>query len=68
MTAKMAPERFANSSITSALLVVVKNSCINSIPIPKKSDNKNEINKGLKLFDVFNFFLKNRNQSTVNTK
>lgn len=68
ITANVAPDIFANSSSTSALLVVVKNSCINSIAIPKKNENINEMTKGLKLFEVFNFFLKNKNQSTINTK
>lgn len=67
-TAKLAPDKFANSSRTSALLVVVKNCCINSIATPKKNENTKEITKGLKMFDVISFFLKNKNQRVVNTK
>lgn len=64
----VAPNRLANSSITSALLVTVKNCCINSIAIPKKNEKTKEITKGLKMLEVFSFFLKNKNQSVVNTK
>lgn len=68
ITAKVAPDKFANPSITSAVLESVKNCCINSITIPKKKENKKEKNKGLKTLGAFNSFLKNKNQSIVKTK
>jgi hypothetical protein len=68
ITAKVAPVILAKTSKTSALLVVVKNACINSIEIPKINEKINEKAKGLKLLGLFNFFLKYKNQSVVNTK
>ena len=68
MTERVAPDTFANTSNTSAFLVVVKNAWSNSIPIPKKTEKTNEIAKGLKLLKLFMCFLKYKNQSDVNTK
>ncbi|HSD05831.1 MAG TPA: hypothetical protein VLC96_01195 [Flavobacterium sp.] len=48
-TAKRAPVTLATPSKTSACLVVVKNCCINSIPIPNTNENMNAVNKGFKL-------------------
>nr|WP_228479182.1 hypothetical protein [Flavobacterium soyangense] len=42
MTAIDAPDKFAITSNTSAVRVVVKYRCINSIAIPKKNDNTSE--------------------------
>lgn len=67
-TAKVAPDIFAKTSITSPFLVVVKNFCNISIPIPKKIESTNDIAKGLITFGLFNCFLKNKNQTMINTK
>lgn len=48
--AKLAPVILAKTSKKSAVLVVVTNSCNISIVIPKKTDNINEMKKGLNLF------------------
>jgi hypothetical protein len=68
ITASVAPDTFAKISNGSPVLVVVKNCCNNSIIIPRINENTNEIAKGLKKFELFNFFFKNKNQSDTNTK
>ncbi len=68
ITASVAPDKFAKISSGSPDLVVVKNCCNISIIIPKIIENTNEIANGLKEFALFNFFLKNKNQSDTNTK
>ena len=55
-TPKIAPDKFAKTSNTSACLVVVNNSCAISIPIPKKTENRKEIIMGFKLFNAFVYF------------
>lgn len=67
-TARLAPNRFDKTSKISALLVVVKSSCIISIKIPKINEIKKANAKGLKLLALSNFFFKYKNQSVVNTK
>jgi len=42
ITARVAPVILAKTSKTSALLVVVKNACINSIEIPKINEKKSQ--------------------------
>lgn len=66
--ARIAPDKFASTSNKSPFLVVVSNVCAISIAIPKKMENTNDSNKGLKIVKLFNCFLKNKNQSDVNTK
>lgn len=68
MTATLAPDVFAKTSNMSACLVVVYSSCNISTPIPKKTENTNEIANGLKVLVPFKCFLKNKNQSGVSTK
>ncbi len=67
-TARVAPDKFAKISNKSPFLVVVNSACAISIAIPKKMESINDITKGLKTFELFNCFLKNKNQSNVNTK
>lgn len=52
-TARVAPDEFANTSNKSPFLVFVNNSCAISIPVPKKTDIKNDITKGLKIVALF---------------
>lgn len=66
--ARVAPDKFATTSSKSPFLVVVNNACAISIAIPKKKENITARTKGLKKFELFNCFLKNKNQSDVNTK
>ena len=66
--ARKAPNKFAKISKTSALLVVVKYCCINSIAIPKTKEPIMVKVKSLKLFELVNFFFKYKNQRIVNTK
>ena len=67
-TVKVAPDTFAKISRISACLVVVNNSCAISIPIPKKTENRNEAIKGLKLFVSIVWLFKNKKQNDVSTK
>ena len=67
-TARVAPDIFAKTSIISPFLVVVNSFCKISIPIPKKTERKNDIAKGFNTLALFNCFLKNKNQTMVNTK
>lgn len=67
-TARKAPTKFAKISKISALLVVVKYCCINSIVIPKTNEHSTEKVKSRKLLIVNHLFLKYKNQSDVNTK
>lgn len=46
-TDNIAPALFAKTSKKSACLVAVNKPCKNSIPIPNKKENRNEINNGL---------------------
>lgn len=52
----MAPDTFAIISNTSACLVVVHNSCVISIPIPKINEKRNASNVDFKVFTEFVYF------------
>ena len=67
-TARKAPTILAKTSKTSALLVVVKYCCINSMAIPKKNEQITENAKSRELLNLTHLFLKYKNQSVVNTK
>lgn len=67
-TAKVAPEIFPKTSKTSACLVVVKSSWAISIPIPKKTENRNETITGFTPTKVLARLLKYKKQSNVSTK
>ena len=59
---------FANTSYTSACLVVVIKFCATSIPIPNKTEKRNENSNGfIELFEA-NLLLKNKKLKVVNTK
>ena len=47
--ANIAPAKLARTSVTSACLVVVNNSCNISMIIPNTNENKSERNKGINL-------------------
>jgi hypothetical protein len=66
--ARKAPIKLAITSKTSALLVVVKYSCINSMVIPNTNEQITEKAKSRKLLNFTHLFLKYKNQSVVNTK
>ncbi len=66
--ARVAPDKFAKTSNKSPFLVVVNKACAISITIPKKMESINDSNKGFKTSELFICFLKNKNQSDVNTK
>lgn len=66
--ARTAPRRFDKTSKISALLVVVKISCIISTKIPKTNENTTANSRGLTLLEQINFFFKYKNQRNVNTK
>lgn len=66
--ANTAPATLARTSVTSACLVVVNNSCNISMTIPNTNENNIEINKDIKLYLNFNCLLKNKNHTNVNTK